>query len=348
MKTVTKIALAVAMLTSASAFAQTPDYNAYYNPSWYLAPSINAVKPDSQFRTNDKIGYGGGLRFGKAIAPNWDMQLGGTYSKSSNNGSDYDQYTLGADALYMFSRSRFRPFALIGAGLQRDRVSSSTFNASGTSPFATAGLGFQYSFTDQLSMQADLRRQMAFQRDSTFGSNRSYNNVLSAGLVYYFDKPSRPVARAEVAPTPMPMPVAAAPAPAPAPAPVARFERVTFSANELFGFDSATLRMPQNKLDEIANALSRDTQVNNVVISGYTDRLGSDKYNQALSQRRADAVKDYLTGKGVASNRLSAQGKGESNPVVQCSQTKRAALIQCLEPNRRVEVEQITIERRAQ
>jgi OOP family OmpA-OmpF porin len=104
--------------------------------------------------------------------------------------------------------------------------------------------------------------------------------------------------------------------------------------------------MPQNKLNAIADALSRDTQVNNVVISGYTDRLGSDKYNQALSQRRADAVKDYLTGKGVASNRLSAQGKGESNPVVQCSQTKRAALIQCLEPNRRVEVEQITIERR--
>jgi OOP family OmpA-OmpF porin len=134
--------------------------------------------------------------------------------------------------------------------------------------------------------------------------------------------------------------------PAPAPAPVARFERVTFSANELCGFDSATLRMPQNKLNAIADALSRDTQVNNVVISGYTDRLGSDKYNQALSQRRADAVKDYLTGKGVASNRLSAQGKGESNPVVQCSQTKRAALIQCLEPNRRVEVEQITIERR--
>jgi OOP family OmpA-OmpF porin len=83
-----------------------------------------------------------------------------------------------------------------------------------------------------------------------------------------------------------------------------------------------------------------------VVITGYTDRLGSDKYNQKLSERRATAVKDYLVGKGVAANRLKAEGKGKANPVVQCNNKKRADLIACLEPNRRVEVEQITIERR--
>ncbi|MEG2964603.1 MAG: OmpA family protein, partial [Janthinobacterium sp.] len=56
----------------------------------------------------------------------------------------------------------------------------------------------------------------------------------------------------------------------------------------------------------------------------------------------------YLVSKGVAANRLTAEGKGSTNPVVTCDNKKRADLIKCLEPNRRVEVEQITIERRVQ
>ena len=104
--------------------------------------------------------------------------------------------------------------------------------------------------------------------------------------------------------------------------------------------------MPQPKLDEIADVLSRNTQVNNITITGYTDRLGTDKYNMGLSQRRANTVKNYLSNKGVAAARMTAVGKGETNPVVQCSNKNRIALIKCLEPNRRVEVEQIVIERR--
>jgi OOP family OmpA-OmpF porin len=139
--------------------------------------------------------------------------------------------------------------------------------------------------------------------------------------------------------------VATAP-PAPAPrAPAPRFERYRLSAKELFAFDRADLMAPQPKLDEIAVALVRNPQITGIMISGYTDRLGSDAYNLKLSQRRADAVKAYLVGKGVAANHLIAIGKGETNPVVQCRETARAALIACLEPNRRVEIEQITIER---
>ena len=131
----------------------------------------------------------------------------------------------------------------------------------------------------------------------------------------------------------------------PAPPPP-RLERQTLSAKELFDFDKATLRMPQPKLDEIAEMMKRNPQITNVRITGYTDRLGTDAYNMKLSQRRADAVKNYLTGKGVEPSRLVALGRGESNPVVECNQSKQAELIKCLEPNRRVEVEQITVERR--
>ena len=133
----------------------------------------------------------------------------------------------------------------------------------------------------------------------------------------------------------------------PAPSPAPRLERYTLSATELFEFDKDTLKPGQPRLDEIAAALVKNPQIANVRITGHTDRLGSEAYNLKLSQRRASAVAAYLVKKGVDANRLQVAGRGEANPVVQCNDKDyrdRAALIKCLEPNRRVEVEQITIE----
>lgn len=205
------------------------------------------------------------------------------------------------------------------------------------------GAGVQYAFTDSLAMRLEAERY----RINDAVGNKGDVDLYSVGLIYRFG----PKAQAPAPYVAAPAYVAAAPAPvveAPPPPPPPRFEKYTLSATELFAFDSAELRAPQPKLDEIASALAANSTVNDVVITGYTDRLGSNRYNQALSERRANAVKNYLTAKGVSANRLNAQGKGEANPVVECSDKNRQALIKCLEPNRRVEVEQITIERRVQ
>jgi OOP family OmpA-OmpF porin len=73
-----------------------------------------------------------------------------------------------------------------------------------------------------------------------------------------------------------------------------------------------------------------------VRVTGHTDRLGSASYNQALSLARAETVRGYLVQAGVPRERVQVQGRGESEPKVQCAQTSRAALIDCLAPNRRV------------
>jgi len=147
-----KIAVAAAVLCSALG-AQAQEIN----PSWYIQPSLNALKPDSDFAT-DKTGYGAGLRFGKPVSQDWDIQLGTTYARSKDGQQRYQQNTLGVDGLYMFSRKAFRPFLLVGAGMQRDKDTSFAFGErSKSSPYASVGLGFQSTINDQLSFQADVR-----------------------------------------------------------------------------------------------------------------------------------------------------------------------------------------------
>jgi outer membrane protein OmpA-like peptidoglycan-associated protein len=81
-----------------------------------------------------------------------------------------------------------------------------------------------------------------------------------------------------------------------------------------FGVDSANIDVGfRNTLDQVASTLTQYEKTY-VDVLGHTDSTGSDAYNQALSERRASAVADYLSTRGVQSARLAARGYGESQP----------------------------------
>ena len=118
--------------------------------------------------------------------------------------------------------------------------------------------------------------------------------------------------------------------------------RVSLSADALFDFDKSTLKPAgRAELDKLASQL-RSVQYDSVQVTGHTDRLGSPAYNQKLSERRAQAVREYLVQAGVASSKIAARGAGEANPVTgnDCKGNKPTpSLIACLQPDRRVDVE---------
>lgn len=102
-----------------------------------------------------------------------------------------------------------------------------------------------------------------------------------------------------------------------APKSAATTERVSMSADALFDFDKSDIK-PDGRvhMDEIIHRLNlRGAELGVIVSTGHTDSTGSDAYNMKLSERRADAVKDYLVSQGVDSNRIRTEGMGERQPV---------------------------------
>src|SRR5689334_3096874 len=151
------------------------------------------------------------------------------------------------------------------------------------------------------------------------------------------------VAAPPPAPAVTPPPPPPPPPPAPAPAPAPSVQKITLASKALFDFDKAVLR-PEGKAaidSEIISKLRDVQKLELVLVTGHTDRIGTQQYNQRLSERRADAVRDYLVSKGVPRDKIETLGMGKTQPVpgVVCNQKALKELIACLAPNRRVEIE---------
>ncbi len=120
-------------------------------------------------------------------------------------------------------------------------------------------------------------------------------------------------------------------------------EKRTLATDTLFAFDRAGVEFlvlgGRQKLDQLADELKTWKQLERIELTGHTDRLGADAYNQKLSESRAEHIRHYLSSRGIPLNLIEAHGLGETEPMVQCTaQRNRSALLECLQPNRRVEL----------
>ena len=193
-----------------------------------------------------------------------------------------------------------------------------------------------------------------YKRDCRESDNMSKNHpilvamvatsLLSLGACSYGPSPTSGL-RKPIYPTPAPPPAPPKPAPAPAPPPPPPpvCEAGTMSGCDVgdkivlrgvnFDFDKDSLTInAKTILDDVAAALKKRSDIE-VEIAGHTDSMGSDSYNQSLSDRRAQSVRAYLISMGIAASRMTSVGYGESRPVASNdSEDGRAE-------NRRVELE---------
>ena len=168
--------------------------------------------------------------------------------------------------------------------------------------------------------------------------------------------PVQQVAEPKVEPAPAPAPVAQEPAPAPVPvaasAPQPSYEKVTLSADVLFDFGKSTLKdAGKAKLDELADRLS-GTTLDEIKIVGHADRIGKPQSNKRISEERAKTVKAYLESRTSARS-IATAGRGSSMPVSNCKglgadQGSNRRLVQCLQADRRVEIELFGVRTAAQ
>lgn len=121
---------------------------------------------------------------------------------------------------------------------------------------------------------------------------------------------------------------------------VANSGKIVLAADTLFDLNSARVKPEGVKMLQELVARMSGLNVDVVMATGYTDETGPADFNQALSERRAEAVKNIMVREGVPADKIQTEGKGPANPVVTCTEGQsKAEFVACLAPNRRTVVE---------
>ncbi|MBZ6071546.1 OmpA family protein [Aeromonas schubertii] len=259
-----------------------------------------------------------------------------TGSWKSNLGTlKSDGATLSAIGRYPLN-DRFSLFAEGGGYL----YSANSPNGSDTNLAPLAGLGMTVRLHRLVDLQARYRYLVRVGDDagndnSNSGTRRWVSDVSTATLELVIH-PNRDDPLPPAAPPPMAAPV-------PAPEPVQVDKTFEMSSDLLFDFNKASLK-PEGEaaLGDLYQRIKAEQPKDGMaMVYGHTDRLGSEAYNQTLSEARAQSVANYLIGLGLPADKVSAIGQGEHEPVTgQACDDKmsRAQLIPCLVPDRRVEI----------
>jgi OOP family OmpA-OmpF porin len=349
-------ALIALALVGGSAAVHAQDFG-----NWYIAPRIGANFSDSERMTDTSVwgGIGVGVWVNPHLAVDFEYTMNNAKFEDSSwrSGHEWESVGLGVSGRWFFGDegAQWRPYVMVGVGALRHAAYSGYlldgkgYDPHGWDPMVTAGVGMQYNMSDRLAFRGEIAGR--YDRDnnslntdlaSSYGFNHHSgftDGIVTVGLTYSFGGGSAPAAA--------PKHEEAAPPPA---APPAREEATPPAAVSIdlrgveFKFDHPrvgeklvpSLKAPTSEsvqiLDEAVDTLKRYPNVH-VSVDGYTDSVGSDAYNQKLSERRAKGVYDYLTEHGVDASRLDGpKGFGEANPI-DTNKTKEGR-----QRNRRVEL----------
>lgn len=270
--------------------------------------------PDAELKNGWAAGGAVGYDFGRAR-----VEMEGAYRRNKkdntvNKGDALEAYTGMLNLLYDFeNESAFTPFVGFGVGAayldeQHDTDSAFAYQAIA---------GFKLGLTDALSAVVDYRYLRTLNADIYNGEGPYKSHTITAGLSYNMGE----------LPAPPPPPPPPAPMPEPPPAPELARSYVVF-----FDWDSVEITSEAHQIIADAANAAQTMGVTRIELTGHADRSGSAKYNQRLSERRADAVKAVLISLGVGSDQIATVGKGENEPLVPTPDGVR-------EPqNRRVEI----------
>jgi len=313
-----------------------------FDDRWYLSGGAGLNFQDDDRGTADPLYYT--LGFGKFISPNWSIDGEVNYQNPNFNGREllFSQYGATLDARYHFIKEgrSWNPFLRFGVGAQKSEeefdafpIPTSPGQREDTNLTAQLGVGVQGNW-DRYSLRGEIANRISFDDSSIVApGDRLFNDIL-AGLTVLVKLGDL---AAPVEPTPAPVVPqqtcadldddgdginncddkcpgsVAGQAIGPDGCPVP----LTIDLKGVnFDFDKATLRPDAVViLDEAIAILQKYPQLK-VEVAGHTDAIGTDQYNQGLSERRAKTVYDYLTNAGIGADRLvGPNGYGESRPI---------------------------------
>jgi outer membrane protein OmpA-like peptidoglycan-associated protein len=283
--------------------------------------------------THLKDGLGVGARFGIYPFKNFALEYEADVTKTSSSLlGDLTAWNNRIDGIFYFPMSQ-KLKLLVGGGWTGTRYYSDTtlneFDSGGN-----AVVGFKYCFSDKWAMRTDVNADFKDPSDQTLSGERTRTYNVRLGFSRFLGGPSRN-SPCYIAPPPPPAPVYVAPVPAPAPPPPApmpptpvvqetpqqqpapvptRRELLTLRGNA-FEFDKSSLTAgAKDTLQRVVTTLKNFPDAK-IEIQGHTDWIGSEAYNQALSERRANSVRDYLVSQGIAWSRITTIGYGETRPI---------------------------------
>lgn len=314
---------------------QATEYN------YDITPMVGGVMPEGNLGLEDHLFYG--LRVGKNIGDYFfnKVELGFDYSPSvkyEGSKEKADIYRPTFNLLKEIPMSKYFTFyGLAGFGIEHLHKSNAVNK---TRPYINYGAGLKYFLSDALSLRAEVRHGIKLNNENEATHHYAQHNLFySLGLTYAFGEiaqaaPAAPVVAPVIAPKPAPVKevvkevvigdddgdgvlnnVDECPD-TPKGVPVDENGCAkTISLHVNFNFDKANILPKYDaEINKVADFMVK-YPVYKVMLEGYTDDTGPEKYNETLSDKRAQSVAKALENKGVEADRISTAGYGESKPV---------------------------------